>query len=90
MRSSNSLVAVDFLDECFPDVDDDFFFEVDFVASAALFKLSIRSSIDFAFFVVESFVVVVDTVGVKLDARVVRALMSFLIFSFAVLNASRS
>ncbi len=50
-----------------------FFFEVDFVASAALFKLSIRSSIDFAFFVVESFVVVVDTVGVKLDARVVRA-----------------
>jgi hypothetical protein len=23
MRSSNSLVAVDFLDECFPDVDDD-------------------------------------------------------------------
>jgi hypothetical protein len=38
-----------------------------------LFKLSIRSSIDLAFFVAESFIVVIDAVGVKLDARVGRA-----------------
>ena len=50
-----------------------FFFELGFVGSVGLFKLSIRSSIDFAFFVAESFIVVIDAVGVKLDARVFRA-----------------
>ena len=90
MRSSNSLVAVDFFDECFPDDDDlikkinitnriwklfslYFFLELDFGVSVVLFKLSIRSSIDLAFFVVDSSIVGIDEVGVKLDARVVRA-----------------
>lgn len=91
MRSSNSLVAVDFFDECFPDDDDDlirkinitnriwkllssyFFLELDFGVSVVLFKLSIRSSMDLAFFVVDSSIVGTDEVGVKLDARAVRA-----------------
>lgn len=41
--------------------------------SVVLFRLSIKSSIDLAFFAVDSSIVGIDEVGVKLDARVVRA-----------------
>jgi hypothetical protein len=50
-----------------------FFLEIDLFVSVTLFKLSIRSSIDFAFFFDDSSIVGFDVVGVKLDARDVRA-----------------
>jgi hypothetical protein len=82
IRSSSSLVAVDFFDECFT-VDDlenkifkcikcvqkYFFLDPCLFKSGASFKLSIRSSIDLPVFVDESSILGVDDDGVKLDAR---------------------
>ena len=54
-------------------LSNNFFLEFDlFVSVLLLFKLSIRSSIDLAFLVHDSLILIFDVVGVKLDERDVR------------------
>ena len=87
IRFSNSLVAEDFFDVCFVEEDLSdrnllgraflfvgflyFFLEFDLIVSVVSFKLSIKSSIDLAFFWEDSSAPLIDLVGVEFAVRAV-------------------